>query len=58
MRLGFLVIFGFEGKKRLEEVIPHLHQKKNAQSFLNEMSSRKQTICRPKRLHVVCATQT
>ncbi|KAJ0435507.1 hypothetical protein HanIR_Chr17g0894031 [Helianthus annuus] len=43
-----------KNEKRFEDMIPHLPQEEDAQTFFNEWSSRKQTVFRSK----VCATQT
>ncbi|MFS7989125.1 hypothetical protein Hanom_Chr11g01043031 [Helianthus anomalus] len=54
-----------EGWKRLEEVERHWTMsawgrgtRRGLKTFLYEMSSKKQTVCRAKRLRVVCAGQT
>ncbi|KAF5767205.1 hypothetical protein HanRHA438_Chr14g0631621 [Helianthus annuus] len=50
-----------KGLKRCEDIGPCLRGKRmrrGLKTFFNEMSSKKQTVCRAKRLRVVCATQT
>ncbi|MFS7919397.1 hypothetical protein Hanom_Chr03g00212251 [Helianthus anomalus] len=47
--------------KRWEDIGPCLRGKRTRRglkTFFNEMSSKKQTVCRAKRLDVVCAAQT
>ncbi|MFS7969868.1 hypothetical protein Hanom_Chr09g00814171 [Helianthus anomalus] len=51
--------------KRLEDVGRHWtmsawgkRTRKGSKTFFNEMSSKKQTVCRAKRLRMVCAAQT
>ncbi|MFS7918729.1 hypothetical protein Hanom_Chr03g00204531 [Helianthus anomalus] len=46
------------GGKTLDHVCVRKRTRRDLKTFFNEMSSKKQTLCRAKRLHVVCATQT
>ncbi|MFS8029126.1 hypothetical protein Hanom_Chr16g01518641 [Helianthus anomalus] len=46
------------GEKRFEDLSPHLPQEEVVQTFYNEITSKKQTHCRFKRLRVVCVGQT
>ncbi|MFS7955010.1 hypothetical protein Hanom_Chr07g00637411 [Helianthus anomalus] len=55
---GSRVLRSRRGMKMYEDVRPCLFGEEVRKRFFNEITSRKQTICRPKRLRVVCVGQT
>ncbi|KAJ0872264.1 hypothetical protein HanRHA438_Chr11g0521771 [Helianthus annuus] len=57
-RGGERVRRGWKRWKTLDHVCVGKRTRKGLKTFFNEMSSKNRTVCRAKRLRVVCATQT